>query len=33
MMPEMDGIEVCRRLKADDDLRIIPVILGIRTRS
>jgi signal transduction histidine kinase len=27
MMPEMDGIEVCRRLKADPRLRSIPVIL------
>jgi len=27
MMPEMDGIEVCRRLKADDRLCTIPVIL------
>ena len=26
-MPELDGIEVCRRLKADPDLRTIPVIL------
>jgi signal transduction histidine kinase len=27
MMPEIDGIEVCRRLKADPGLRGIPVIL------
>lgn len=27
MMPEMDGIEVCRRMKADPDLRAIPVIM------
>lgn len=26
MMPEMDGLEVCRRLKATDGLRDIPVI-------
>jgi len=26
MMPEMDGIEVCRRLQARDDTRSIPVI-------
>ncbi|PKU23990.1 response regulator [Telmatospirillum siberiense] len=26
MMPDMDGYEVCRRLKDDDDLRRIPVI-------
>lgn len=28
MMPEMDGIEVCRRLKADGELCTIPVILA-----
>lgn len=27
MMPEMDGLEVCERLRADDGLRQIPVIL------
>ncbi len=27
MMPEMDGIEACRRLKADGELRTIPVIM------
>jgi two-component system chemotaxis response regulator CheY len=27
MLPGMDGIEVCRRLKADDDLRMVPIIL------
>lgn len=26
MMPEMDGVEACRRLKANDDLATIPVI-------
>jgi CheY-like chemotaxis protein len=27
IMPEMDGFEVCRRLKADPDLKDIPVII------
>lgn len=27
MMPKLDGFEVCRRLKADDSLPLIPVIL------
>lgn len=27
IMPEMDGIEVCRRLKADEKLRAIPIIM------
>jgi DNA-binding response OmpR family regulator len=27
MMPKMDGLEVCRRLRADDELASIPVIL------
>jgi DNA-binding response OmpR family regulator len=26
MMPELDGVEVCRRLKADPDTAAIPVI-------
>lgn len=26
MMPKVDGLEMCKRLKADDDLRDIPVI-------
>jgi len=33
VMPEMDGFEVCRRLKADNDTADIPIILmsGIKT--
>ena len=27
VMPEMDGYQLCRRIKADQDLRSIPVIL------
>jgi DNA-binding response OmpR family regulator len=27
MMPEMDGIEVCRHMKNDEDLASIPIIL------
>jgi DNA-binding response OmpR family regulator len=38
MMPEMDGLEVCERLRQDSELRQIPVILltakdDIETRS
>jgi DNA-binding response OmpR family regulator len=27
MMPEMDGLQVCERLQADEDLRQVPVML------
>jgi CheY-like chemotaxis protein len=27
MMPKLDGIEVCKRLKSDRDLPFIPVVL------
>ena len=27
MMPNMDGIEMCRRLRADDSIRFVPIIL------
>jgi DNA-binding response OmpR family regulator len=27
MMPKMDGYEVCRTLKAEDDTRIIPIVM------
>ncbi|HBA72970.1 MAG TPA: two-component system response regulator, partial [Geobacter sp.] len=27
MMPEMDGFEVCRRIKSDDQYRNIPVVM------
>jgi DNA-binding response OmpR family regulator len=27
MMPEMDGLQVCERLQADEDLRQIPIML------
>ena len=27
MMPEMDGYEVCRRIKSNEDTRLIPVIM------
>ena len=32
MMPKLDGLEVCRRLKADKNLPFIPIIL-ITARS
>ena len=35
MMPGMDGYEVCRRLKADDETRLVPVVFltGLDTRE
>jgi len=27
LMPEMDGVELCRRLKSDDATRDIPIVL------
>ena len=33
MMPEMDGFEVCRRLKGSDSTRLIPVILVARNEA
>lgn len=27
MLPEMDGLEVCRRLKADERLRSVPIVM------
>ncbi len=35
MMPGMDGFEVCRRLKASDDTRLVPVVFltGFDTRE
>ncbi|MEI8243012.1 MAG: response regulator, partial [bacterium] len=33
VMPEMDGFEVCRRLKADPDLRSIPVVFLTALRT
>ncbi len=35
MMPEMDGYEVCRRLKADDETRLLPVVFltGLDSRQ
>jgi DNA-binding response OmpR family regulator len=27
MMPDMDGLQVCERLQADEDLRQIPIML------
>lgn len=27
MMPKMDGLEVCRRLKRNDDTRLIPIVM------
>jgi len=35
VMPELDGFEVCRRLKADDETRLIPVVFltGLESRE
>jgi len=35
MMPEMDGFEVCRRLKADADTQLLPVVFitGLDSRE
>ena len=32
MMPNIDGIEVCKRLKSDAELSFLPVILASRNR-
>jgi putative two-component system response regulator len=33
MMPKMDGFEVARRLKADDETRIIPIVMATSLRE
>ena len=33
MMPKMNGFEVARRLKADDETRIIPIVMATSLRS